>query len=47
MSNKNEVLSNNHVHIYFDETQRLFIAQELSLYNGTDEQLPIFLGILG
>ncbi|KNA06020.1 hypothetical protein SOVF_184960 [Spinacia oleracea] len=29
------------------QPSRLFIAQELSLYNGTDEQLPIFLGILG
>ncbi|XP_057525584.1 membrane-associated progesterone-binding protein 4 [Amaranthus tricolor] len=26
---------------------RLFTSQELALYNGTDEQLPIFLGILG
>ncbi|KAL2938863.1 Membrane-associated progesterone-binding protein 4 [Bienertia sinuspersici] len=29
------------------QPSRLFTAQELALYNGTDEQLPIFLGILG
>ncbi|XP_021735340.1 membrane-associated progesterone-binding protein 4-like isoform X1 [Chenopodium quinoa] len=29
------------------QPSRLFTVQELSLYNGTDEQLPIFLGILG
>jgi len=27
--------------------QRLFSAEELSLFNGTDEGLPILLGILG
>ncbi|KAJ9185043.1 hypothetical protein P3X46_004718 [Hevea brasiliensis] len=27
--------------------QRLFTAEELALYNGTDENLPILLGILG
>ncbi|KMT02689.1 hypothetical protein BVRB_9g203660 [Beta vulgaris subsp. vulgaris] len=29
------------------QPSRLFIAKDLALYNGTDEQLPIFLGILG
>lgn len=29
------------------QPSRLFTAQELALFNGTDEQLPIFLGILG
>ncbi|XP_013588553.1 membrane-associated progesterone-binding protein 4 isoform X2 [Brassica napus] len=28
-------------------SQRLFSAEELALYNGTDETLPILLGILG
>lgn len=27
--------------------QRLFTVEELALYNGTDEGLPILLGILG
>ncbi|KAL6140331.1 hypothetical protein ACLB2K_058631 [Fragaria x ananassa] len=27
--------------------QRLFTVEELALYNGTDQSLPIFLGILG
>ncbi|KAF3445141.1 hypothetical protein FNV43_RR14834 [Rhamnella rubrinervis] len=29
------------------QRQRLFSAEELALYNGTDQGLPIFLGILG
>ncbi|CAN0890520.1 Membrane-associated progesterone-binding protein 4 [Linum grandiflorum] len=29
------------------QPQRLFTAQELALYNGTDDSLPILLGILG
>ncbi|XP_061355412.1 membrane-associated progesterone-binding protein 4 [Gastrolobium bilobum] len=33
--------------IKFDTAQRLFSAEELALFNGTDERLPIFLGILG
>ncbi|KAK8717156.1 hypothetical protein V6N13_044433 [Hibiscus sabdariffa] len=31
----------------FKSSQKLFTAEELSLYNGTDESLPILLGILG
>ncbi|KAI4305516.1 hypothetical protein L6164_028878 [Bauhinia variegata] len=31
----------------FDPGERLFSAEELALYNGTDEKLPILLGILG
>ncbi|XP_027338726.1 membrane-associated progesterone-binding protein 4 isoform X1 [Abrus precatorius] len=34
-------------YIKFDTTQRLFSAEELALFNGTDEGLPILLGILG
>lgn len=30
--------------LYF---QRLFTAEELALHNGTDESIPILLGILG
>ncbi|KAL5148334.1 Membrane-associated progesterone-binding protein 4 [Glycine soja] len=34
-------------YIKFDTAERLFSAEELSLLNGTDEGLPILLGILG
>ncbi|KAL2327138.1 hypothetical protein Fmac_020565 [Flemingia macrophylla] len=34
-------------YIKFDTAERLFGAEELSLFNGTDEGLPILLGILG
>ncbi|KAK7316515.1 hypothetical protein RJT34_00038 [Clitoria ternatea] len=34
-------------YIKFDTPQRLFSAEELALFNGTDEGLPILLGILG
>ena len=33
--------------ICFPIEKRLFSAEELALYNGTDETLPILLGILG
>ncbi|GMI67493.1 membrane-associated progesterone binding protein 4 [Hibiscus trionum] len=31
----------------FKSSQKLFSAEELALYNGTDDSLPILLGILG
>ncbi|KAH1189710.1 Membrane-associated progesterone-binding protein 4 [Glycine max] len=34
-------------YIKFETAERLFSAEELSLFNGTDEGLPILLGILG
>ncbi|KAF7827119.1 membrane-associated progesterone-binding protein 4 [Senna tora] len=34
-------------YIKFDPRQRLFSPEELALYNGTDEGLPILLGIIG
>ncbi|CAN1790962.1 Membrane-associated progesterone-binding protein 4 [Linum perenne] len=33
--------------LHHQSPQRLFTTQELSLYNGTDDSLPILLGILG
>lgn len=36
-----------HHHQHHNQSLRLFNAQELALYNGTDERLPIFLGIMG
>lgn len=33
--------------INFKSSQKLFSAEELALYNGTDDSLPILLGILG
>lgn len=33
--------------VCFQIEKRLFSAEELALYNGTDETLPILLGILG
>ncbi|XP_028778115.1 membrane-associated progesterone-binding protein 4 [Neltuma alba] len=34
-------------HFKFNSGQRLFSPEELALYNGTDESLPILLGIIG
>ncbi|XP_020224725.1 membrane-associated progesterone-binding protein 4 [Cajanus cajan] len=34
-------------YVKFDTAERLFGAKELALFNGTDEGLPILLGILG
>lgn len=35
------------VFLKFNSGQKLFTAEELALYNGTDDSLPILLGILG